>query len=145
MEVRELISLSGDDEKQHVYAVAYELHWHEGVEPCEGDFAEVDDVLKSVGGSSHPMRGAWVFAPHLREVWPMRLGSRHWSRLPCPVKSESLVGPNTNGALNSSSRPTSAEFELFMGKQVEQSTEVAATDLATVWPPFGHRALFQPP
>lgn len=60
MEVLELISLSGDDPKQHVYTVAYELHWSEGVEPCEGDYAEVDDVLKSVGGSSHPMRGAWV-------------------------------------------------------------------------------------
>ena len=60
MEVLELISLSGDDEKQHVYSVACELHWDEGLEPCEADYGEVDDVLKSVGGSSRPMRGGWV-------------------------------------------------------------------------------------
>ena len=60
MEVLDLISLSGDDKSQHVYTVAYELHWHEGVERSDSDYAEVDDVLKSVGGSSRPLRGGWV-------------------------------------------------------------------------------------
>ena len=60
MEILQLISLSGDDKSQHVYTVAYELHWREGVERSEADYAEVDDVLKSVGGSSRPLRGGWI-------------------------------------------------------------------------------------
>ena len=60
MEVLELISLSGDDEKQHVYTVTYEVRWREGVERREDDYVQVDEVLKSVGGTSQPMHGSWV-------------------------------------------------------------------------------------
>ena len=60
MEVLDLIRLSGDDNNQNVYAVAYDLHWRAGEDPNYADYAEVDEVLKSVGGSSHPLRGGWI-------------------------------------------------------------------------------------
>ena len=48
------------------------------------------------------------------------------------VKCELLIGPN--GRLLFVSHPAGAEFELFMGKEMEQSLEAPATDLTTVWP-----------
>ena len=91
MEVLELIKLSGDDEKQHVYTVGYELHWAGRVVGCRAVLAY---LRRSVFRERKRWRG-WLRPHRLRSRSGDDtgvVGERRWSAVRAAVVRRAANG-----------------------------------------------------